>query len=117
VRWRASEFNRDSKWASKIRIQFGLSVEEYEQMVQAQGGVCLLCGKDGIEAGRKRLPVDHCHSTGLLRGLLCGLCNRQLGWVESVGLSRIVAYLTGELAPFRTASELAAADASRVSAA
>lgn len=106
VRYREASGVRDAIWARKIRREFGLSAEEYGQMLGAQDGVCLLCGKNGVEAGRVRLAVDHCHSTGLLRGLLCGFCNRQLGWVEGIGLSRIVAYLTGELSPFRTAAEL-----------
>jgi len=106
-RLRASAEHREKLWARKIRREFGLTQEEYERMLKVQAGVCILCGKDGVETGRKRLAIDHCHATGLIRGLLCGLCNRQLGWVEGIGLSRIVAYLTGELSSFKASSELA----------
>lgn len=48
-------------------------------MLEAQGGVCAICG--GV-TGYKRLTVDHNHTTGKVRGLLCDLCNRALGNVK-----------------------------------
>lgn len=77
----------------KLR-SFGLTVEQYQQMVENQNYVCLLCGREERDSNRTRLAVDHCHETGKVRGLLCGLCNRQLGWVEGVGLDKIANYLS-----------------------
>ena len=57
--------------------KFGMTLAQYEQLFAAQGGVCALCGKPptpGIS-----LHVDHDHSTGILRGLLCFKCNNALG--------------------------------------
>jgi hypothetical protein len=68
---------------SKLRT-FGLTVEQYDAMVLAQGGVCAICGRPEVvkhhSSGKVRaLAVDHDHETGDVRGLLCGRCNRGLG--------------------------------------
>lgn len=67
------------------RLQkFGLTVEEYEEMLRRQGGVCALCKKPETyihHASRKpaSLSVDHCHITGKVRALLCANCNKGIG--------------------------------------
>jgi len=53
---------------------YGLDKGEYEVLFKAQGGKCAICGG----TRRQRLSVDHCHKTGLVRGLLCRLCNGRL---------------------------------------
>jgi len=54
---------------------FGISEEQYEQMLVDQNNQCGICKKEiGWEAA-----VDHCHSTGKIRGLLCRKCNLGLG--------------------------------------
>jgi hypothetical protein len=60
-----------------LRKKFGLTVEEYDRMLEAQGGVCLLCERENTYG--RRLAVDHCHITGKVRGLLCTRCNAALG--------------------------------------
>src|ERR1017187_5595599 len=60
--------------------RYGLTKSTYSDMVQVQNGVCALCKNAQIPEGRfKNLVVDHSHTTGLLRGLLCRQCNRGLG--------------------------------------
>lgn len=57
---------------------YGITLEQYQQMLESQGGFCKICGRhqgDFAEA----LSVDHCHATGKVRGLLCGSCNRAIG--------------------------------------
>lgn len=47
-----------------------------------QGGLCAICGGDGFVmkgCHKMKLVVDHCHETGVVRGLLCHNCNRGLG--------------------------------------
>ena len=59
-----------------LRRNYGIEVEEYDEMLEAQGGVCAICGG---EAHREFFDVDHCHETGRVRGLLCASCNMGLG--------------------------------------
>lgn len=66
----------------EYRNKFGLTLEEYFKMHDAQGGACASCGFPETERrnGKIRwLAVDHCHSTGAIRGLLCGNCNQGIG--------------------------------------
>jgi hypothetical protein len=53
-----------------------LTVEEYEQMLAAQNGVCAICERKCTKF--KRLSVDHDHLTQIIRGLLCDRCNNGL---------------------------------------
>lgn len=55
--------------------KYGLSTGDYERMLAEQGGRCAVCRALPATV----LNVDHCHETGLVRGLLCGTCNRALG--------------------------------------
>lgn len=61
-----------------LKQKYGMTPEEFEAMSEAQGGACAACG--GIPDGV--LHVDHNHETGLVRGLLCNLCNGALGFAR-----------------------------------
>lgn len=54
---------------------YGITLEDYDEMFAAQGGMCAICNQPSI----KNLSVDHEHATGAIRGLLCGPCNFGLG--------------------------------------
>lgn len=73
---------------------YGISSEEYWKIYEAQGGKCAICQRaTGV---RKKLSVDHCHKTGVVRGLLCGSCNRDvLGHLrdDTEALQRAITYL------------------------
>jgi Recombination endonuclease VII len=62
----------------RLRCVYGISLEEYDAMLDSQGGVCAICKKKPDEG--KALFVDHCHVTGRVRGLLCGKCNSVLAF-------------------------------------
>jgi hypothetical protein len=74
--------------SERDRIQglrrYGVTVKEYEAMHAVQNGLCAICGKAEItrcnRSNKKRmLCVDHDHSTGAIRSLLCAKCNHGLG--------------------------------------
>ena len=56
--------------------KYGLTQIDFEVMYEAQGGMCAICERKSI---RKSFCVDHDHTTGKVRGLLCGECNIGLG--------------------------------------
>lgn len=63
---------------SKLRSRYSVTPEAYAARLAAQGGGCAICGAPASADGR-RLSVDHDHSTGRVRGLLCEPCNPALG--------------------------------------
>lgn len=56
----------------------GASLAQYNLMFAAQEGKCAIC-EVHQSTQRRALDVDHCHSTGKIRGLLCETCNKVLG--------------------------------------
>lgn len=78
------ERNRDNKFRHKLQETYGMTVEDYYVLHDQQNGVCAICGneeasKHGKTGTTFRLAVDHCHTTGKVRGLLCQNCNRAIG--------------------------------------
>ena len=65
-----------------LKSTYGITLEDFEAMVLAQGGGCAICGATTSSPRRPRLHVDHCHKTGAIRGALCSRCNGALGWFE-----------------------------------
>lgn len=63
---------------NRLWRKFGMTLEEYDDLLVNQGGGCAICDKTPEENG-KRLAVDHDHETGEIRGLLCSTCNHALG--------------------------------------
>lgn len=73
--------NRPERVAQRRRFklaQYGLTPEEYDEMLVKQCGLCAICGEPEAIAGRS-LSVDHCHRTDSIRSLLCFQCNVLLG--------------------------------------
>ena len=62
-----------------LRRGFDISLNEYSEMLEAQNHVCCICHRPPPENRKKYLAVDHNHTTGKVRGLLCDNCNRGLG--------------------------------------
>ena len=88
-------------WRNKIRREFGITEDEYNKMLKSQNGVCKICKL----SDEKRLAVDHCHNTGIVRGLLCQKCNTALGLFQenSELLKEAVNYLLATKQVFTTA--------------
>lgn len=60
--------------AKRLQEVFNLTEKKWQKIWDFQKGLCAMCRKH-----MKKPNVDHCHKTGLIRGLLCNLCNRNLG--------------------------------------
>jgi hypothetical protein len=62
--------------ANNIRIKYGITLEEYNNLLLSQNSCCAICGS---KIGGKTARLDHCHKTMKIRGFLCDLCNSGLG--------------------------------------
>lgn len=81
VKWR--DKNPDKQHATDIKRNYGLSIEDYNKMLMAQGMQCALCDTQHDPSKKRgRLYVDHCHTTGKVRALLCSAHNSMLGYAE-----------------------------------
>ena len=78
-KWRTDHPERAYKVRRKCELkrEYGLTLEEYDGMVIMQNGRCAICGR-----GDEQLGVDHDHSTGTVRGLLCQRCNGGIGFLQ-----------------------------------
>lgn len=81
-----------------LKYQYGITIEQYYEMYERQGGRCAICG-----ASEGKLVVDHNHKTGKVRELLCHLCNAMIGCArEDINiLASAAAYLHREQHPER----------------
>jgi hypothetical protein len=72
-----------------LKRRYGIGADEFDALVEQQGGVCAICGKEAPE------HVDHSHETGEVRGVLCFNCNGGLGqFKDSIELlTNAVTYL------------------------
>lgn len=57
-----------------ILRRYGITLEQYEQILCAQNGECRICRKS-----KEKMCLDHCHVTGKIRGILCNECNIAIG--------------------------------------
>lgn len=74
--WAAN--NREAAKSIQLKTRYGIDLKRYNEILEIQNFSCAICKKHESEFGRK-LSVDHCHDTGVIRGLLCGNCNTAIG--------------------------------------
>ena len=74
---------------------FGITLEDYNNILLAQDNGCCICGTTQPGGKNGRFMVDHCHTTGKIRGLLCHNCNVGLGVFKDnpLNLTRAYKYL------------------------
>lgn len=84
--------------AKRIKFNYGITLEQYREMLVAQNGVCAICERPETSAQNGRvvpLSVDHDHADGAVRGLLCRACNGMLGQAKdsTTTLAKAISYL------------------------
>ena len=90
-----SEQNR----ARRIKHRYGITLEQYQTMVEERKNLCDVCGKPPSNVNtrahwNKKLCIDHNHDTGEVRGLLCNDCNLAVGYGKTPEiLERAASYL------------------------
>lgn len=67
--------------ATKLKGLYGITLDDYNQMFATQNGNCAICKRNQSQF-KKMLFVDHCHTTGMIRGLLCSMCNQAIGLLQ-----------------------------------
>ena len=103
--WRRSQpdYEKRRYQAQKVEVRgrhlvrkYGVTLADYEAMLASQGGRCAICKTTPDTQRYNVFHVDHCHSTGRVRGLLCRGCNNMLGVIgdDPEALRRAIAYLT-----------------------
>jgi hypothetical protein len=84
---------------NKLSSYYDLTLADYDAMFAAQDGRCGICRKPETHVlpngNLRALSVDHSHTTGRIRALLCGSCNRALGMLrdDPLFVARATAYL------------------------
>jgi predicted nucleic acid-binding Zn ribbon protein len=58
---------------------YGMAEGDFQAMLERQGGGCAICGTSDWRGRHSAPHVDHCHTTGKVRGILCHKCNLMLG--------------------------------------
>lgn len=88
--WKCKVMVKESGRKGRLK-KFGITEAEYSRLFNQQGGTCAIC--KGLPDTRwKMLAVDHDHSTGKVRGLLCMTCNTMLGRLED-RLDKVLEYI------------------------
>jgi hypothetical protein len=75
--WRHRDKRLSERKEHRLRKTYGMAFGTYSRMAEAQNHVCAICHQS------KRLVVDHCHATHVVRGLLCDRCNVLLAALEN----------------------------------
>lgn len=81
---------------NKLKKFYGLTQQNYDDLLKKQMSCCAICKTNKATKKGGNFPVDHCHKTGKIRGLLCHLCNRGLGMFKDdlTLLQKAVEYIT-----------------------
>ena len=87
------DLRREIEHRSYLKIRYGITIEQFNETLARQDGCCAICGTD--DPGWGKWHVDHCHETGIVRGLLCHPCNTGMGMLRDSKslLRKAIAYL------------------------
>ena len=89
-----NRLNKNHRRSQQLTKKYGITLEDYEVMLESQNHTCKICAT-GEPRGVGTWKVDHCHTTGKVRGLLCNNCNLGLGNFKdnTVVLAAAIKYL------------------------
>lgn len=79
-----------------LKRKYGITTAEYNTLLEKQGRRCAICERSDTDRNRQRyFPVDHDHSTGVIRGILCDQCNKGLGHFKDnpIFLRKAISYV------------------------
>lgn len=87
--------NPTKRKAQRLK-QYGIDLSDFNDLMTIQGGACAICGHSDTSTPNTFPLVDHCHTTGKIRGLLCKPCNQGLGFFrdDKDRLFAAIAYLS-----------------------
>ena len=103
VKKQQENYDPIKKRDENLKRVYGIGIEEYNILLEEQGHKCAICGsldskgrKSGRGGGVDVFYVDHCHITGKVRGLLCNICNRSMGYLgdNTKTLQSMIDYLS-----------------------
>lgn len=99
VKEHSKRVSTQSRRKHVVKLYYGLSWEEYENLYLTSQGACSICSKPLSllkEEHKETAHVDHCHTTGKIRGILCRSCNRGIGYLNDSPerLHKAAEYLT-----------------------
>lgn len=76
---RYHNLSKEQKREVLLKKKYKLSLEEFKNLILLQNSRCLICE---VVFSSDKLVVDHCHTSGTVRGLLCNNCNMALGLIH-----------------------------------
>jgi hypothetical protein len=91
-RYHSQSHVRDGYLTRSRRYKYGVGPDHIDALYNAQGGLCGICAQP---IPRNKFDVDHCHTTGEVRGLLHRRCNLIAGFFDDTedAVARVLAYL------------------------
>ncbi len=94
--WRLANPAKHNAANARWKISRRMKICDFDALLKSQGGACAICLSPSPNRSQSgRLSIDHCHSTGKVRGLLCHRCNAMigLGRDDTSILQRAISYL------------------------
>jgi len=83
VEYRVKNYNSEARLELHYKKEYNITLQDYDDMYESQEGKCKICGSTDAKTPKNgRFCVDHDHSTGEVRGLLCSSCNRGIGLLQ-----------------------------------
>ena len=86
------KYKKSLKMKSNLKLNYKITIEEYNNKLKKQKNRCAICNKHRNKF-KRNLAVDHCHTTGKIRDLLCSICNTRLGYYEKSDIDKLKKYI------------------------